>query len=79
MPKPEFEVKPGDVFQSVESREGWRGAFVMVSEVKTWGIVGYVHVIKTHDESAKAYIRYKWDDIEYVGKAVLVPQDEAEG
>lgn len=75
MEKPET-VNRGDVFQitsATEGREGWLGALVMTTEVKPWGIQGFVHVIETHDTSACAYIRLKWEDIEYVGPAPLVP------
>ena len=67
----------GDVVQIVEThgRAGWVGAFVLVTELKGWGIMGYVHVVETHDKCGFAYIRLKWDDIEYVGKATLTPGD----
>jgi hypothetical protein len=60
---------PGD-----GSRMGWVGAFVLVTELKGWGVMGFVHHVDTHDKSANAYIRLKWEHIEFVGQATLVPQ-----
>lgn len=69
----------GDVFQINEThgRQGWIGAFVMATEIKTWGIQGFVSHVATHDEQTRAYIRLKWSEIDYVGHAPLVPGDEA--
>lgn len=49
----------GDVFQINEAhgRNGWIGAFVMATEIKTWGIQGFVSHVKTHDEQSQAFIR----------------------
>lgn len=68
----------GDVFQITEmyGHSGWIGAFVLATEIKTWGIQGFVSHIVTHDQQTRAYIRLKWDEIELVGHAVLVPEDE---
>ncbi len=69
---------PGDVFQITEAhgRQGWIGSFVMATEIKPWGIQGFVPIIKTHDEQNRAYIRLKWSEIEFVGHAPLMPADE---
>lgn len=66
----------GDVFQITEAhgRQGWIGAFVLATEIKTWGIQGFVVHVQTHDEQSKAYIRLKWEEIEYIGHAVLIPE-----
>jgi len=71
----------GDVFQINErhGRKGWMGAFVLCTEIKTWGIQGFVHMIKTSEEPPGfAYIRLKWEEIDYIGHAGLVPQEVAE-
>jgi hypothetical protein len=69
--------KSGDVFQIIEEhgRNGWIGAFVLATEIKNWGIQGFVHHVKTHEEMASAYIRLPWKDIEFVGHAILIPQE----
>ena len=71
------EYQRGDVFQITEKhgRKGWIGAFVLATEIKSWGIQGFVAHLKTHDEQTSAYIRLKWEEIEYIGRAPLVPQD----
>lgn len=69
--------QPGDVFQINEKhgRNGWVGAFVMATEIRPWGIQGFVSHIETHDEQRRAYIRLKWEEIEHIGRATLVPED----
>jgi hypothetical protein len=75
-----IEVEVGDVVQVVEAhgRMGWVGALVIVTEVKSFGVQGFVHSIKSHDEAARIYIRLAWKDIERVGSAALIPADEVE-
>ena len=80
MIEPEYQkvIKPGAVVQIApeHGRNGWIGAFVLVEEVKTWGIQGFVHVIETHDVNKSAYIRLKWDEIDLVCmRAPIVPMD----
>lgn len=67
----------GDVFQINEAhgREGWIGAFVLATEIKPWGIVGFVSHIQTHVEQTRAYIRLNWNEIDYIGHAMLIPKD----
>lgn len=67
----------GDVFQINEKhkREGWLGAFVLATEIKSWGIQGFVAHVVAHDKQERAYIRLKWEEIDYIGKARLVPAD----
>ncbi len=64
----------GDVYQITdesEGREGWLGAFVLVTEPKTWGIMGFVHSIDTHESSSQVFIRLGWSKVEFVGSAPL--------
>ena len=66
----------GDVFQIVnmpEGRRGWIGAFVLVTEPKSFGFQGFVHCLREHDSYSAAYIRLRWDQVERVGRAVLIP------
>lgn len=66
----------GDVFQITErhGRKGWIGAFVLATEIKSWGIQGFVAHIETHDKQTQAYIRLKWEEIHFIGHAELIPQ-----
>ncbi len=70
-------IAVGDVVQINEQHEhkGWVGAFVLVEEVKSWGIQGFVHHITTHEEMAHVYIRLKWSEIDRIGRALLLPRD----
>lgn len=74
----------GDIFQITEnfggdaiSRRGWIGSLVVATDVRDWGIMGYISYPETHEKNALIYIRLKWECIEYVGKAVLVTDDIA--
>lgn len=71
----------GDVFQITEAhgRQGWIGAFVLATEIKSWGIQGFVVSVKTHDEQQRAFIRLKWEEIQCIGHAWLVPADVLDG
>lgn len=51
--------------------DGWIGCLVQVSEIKTWGIQGWVKI----PQSGDAYIRLNWDKIEHIGEAVMIPQN----
>lgn len=63
------ELRVNDVVQITETGpEGWMGCFVQVSEVKTWGIQGWVQIPM---QEGQAYIRLKWDQFEFVGEAVM--------
>lgn len=73
--------EPGDVFQINEKhgRKGWIGAFVLATEIKPWGIQGFVHHIETHDQSGQAFIRVPFDQLDYIGKAPLMLVPEQDG
>lgn len=80
---PDDRIVPGSVVQIIENhgRVGWIGAFVLVEEVKTWGVIGFVNCLgETHESPPKcAYIRLKWLEIEFVGQAPLITPDIKEG
>ena len=66
-------TKVGSVVQVNESGpEGWQGCLVQVSEMKSWGIQGWVKIPLQGD----AYIRLKTVTFDYIGEAVMVPADE---
>jgi len=67
----------GDVFQITEThgRPGWIGAFVMATEIKPWGIQGFVSHIETDNVQRRAFIRLKWEELDYIGHANLIPKD----
>lgn len=70
-----YTVEPGDVVQITREDHGWYPALIVVSEVKQFGIQGYMTVVTSNDPNepnAPAYGRLNWGDFEYVGKAVIV-------
>lgn len=75
-------LKPGAIVQvnPDEHKDGFFATcFVMVTEVKTWGIQGFVPVPGERGElPGRAYCRLKWEEIELVGAAEWIPQDELE-
>ena len=68
----------GDVFQINEhhGRTGWIGSFVLATEIKSWGIQGFVSHVQTHTQQLRAYIRLKWEEIDYIGHTNLMPADD---
>lgn len=54
--------------------DGWIGCLVQVTEVKSWGIQGYVQIPK----GGQAFIRLNFSSICYIGEAVMVQSDPEE-
>lgn len=71
-----MQISNGDVVQINENfhQQGWIGAFVTVTDVKNFGVQGYVHHIVDKDNSGKAFIRIDNNCFDYIGKAVLVSE-----
>jgi hypothetical protein len=65
------ELKKHDIVQVNPGLEGWGGCFVIVTEVKTWGIVGFVKI----PYQGEAYIRVNNGDFEVVGEAAFAPAE----
>jgi len=62
-------IKENSVVQINESgQEGWIGCLVQVSEVKSWGIQGWVKI----PMQGEAYIRVKNGEFDYIGEAVMI-------
>lgn len=69
--------QPGDVFQigPEEGRKGWIGAFVYATEIRSWGILGFVAVPENHNDQGRAYIRLKWEEVDYIGRSRLTLEE----
>lgn len=68
-------VEVNDVVQLGPNCENpmFRYCFLTVTEVKTWGVQGYVQALGEDGEpSGQAYIRVKFSDFEPVGRAVWI-------
>ena len=70
----------GDVFQINEThgRRGWIGAFVYATEIKSWGILGFVPHLESHDHQTQAFIRLRWEEIDFIGHSLLSLQKDPE-
>ena len=67
-------MKAGDIVQVRPGFETFGGCMVVVTEVKSWGVQGYV---QSAGVPGQQYIRLKSQDIEATGgKAVLVVGSE---
>lgn len=63
-------VEISDIVQVNPDKEMFGGCMVVVTEVQSWGIQGYV---QSAGVPGQQYIRLKWEDIEQTGgKAVWI-------
>ncbi len=75
-------LEKGDIVQiNPERKEHFGGKFLIVTDPKSWGCQGYIigdMTGKAVTYKGKAYLRIKYEDIEYVGKLVWeeVEKDE---
>lgn len=69
------ELAPGDIVQITDERPGLVGALLMVEEVKTWGVQGFIHHVASFQESSRIYLRLEHNRFERIGRAVMVPAD----
>jgi len=58
------DVKVGDIVQVNPDKEMWGACLVVVTELKSWGIQGYV---QSAGVPGQQYIRLKADEYEYTG------------
>ena len=71
------QIKEGSVVQITDESHAWFLAFVLVTEVKSWGIQGCClipHSNTDHDVQ-EAYNRLTFDQIELVGQSLIIPQN----
>ncbi len=69
-------VNKGDVVQIVNPEHHWYPCLIIVSEVKSWGIQGYLSIPKDNKGQegsiGQAYIRLSTGNFEVIGKASVV-------
>lgn len=71
----------GSVVQLNEhaSDDCYVGCLLIVTELKEWGVQGFIPTPKQLDApAAQIYLRPKWDAIEWIGTAVMQPMKEIE-
>ena len=65
-------IKKGSVVQANENSGEWCGCLLIVDEVKDWGVQAGMKV----PFKGVAYIRLTFDQIEYIGEAILVSGED---
>jgi (2Fe-2S) ferredoxin len=66
-------LEPGDVVQITKPERHWYPALLIVEEVKPWGVQAYCLIPEKNTGPASvAYTRLKWEEIERVGRAILI-------
>ena len=58
-----------------EHSEMFGACFLQVTEVKPWGVQGFVRV----PGGGNAFVRVKWEHLEVIGMAVWVDETTAQG
>ena len=64
-------TKKGTVLQVNVASERFPGCFVVVEEVRSWGVRGYIPAFA----GEIAPVRVSWDDVAYIGEAVWIWED----
>ena len=63
------QIDKGAVIQVTGENVGdWEGCLLVVEEVKPWGVQAGMHI----PEKGDAFIRLKWEDIEYIGMSYFM-------
>lgn len=76
MNKEDMELKFGDIVQIDPEIDVFGGCFVLVTEVKSWGIQGFVQIPGDETKRGQAYVRKKWEEIEWCGHSVWAPPED---
>ena len=69
-------LKRGSIIQANENAVAWCGTILVVDEVKSWGVMAFVHIPMKGD----AYIRLTPKQFEILsnGQTALMPQEAEE-
>ena len=68
-------MQKGTIVQITEKEHHWYPCLVIVSEVKSWGVQGYISIPSDNRGNVgNAYIRLSTGTFEEVGEAVLVAE-----
>lgn len=67
------EIRVGDVVQIDPAHDDvFGGCFMVVTEIKAWGVQGYVAIPGKGDKGGDAYYRVKFQDVELIGQSEWV-------
>lgn len=67
----DVKLEVGDVVQITAEDNRWQGCFIVVTEVKAWGIQGYIPSPQVEDVGL-VFVRCETKDIEKVGVAACI-------
>lgn len=69
-----MDIKTNDIVQITDEKHHWFPALIIVSEPKSWGVQGYLHVVNNDpaEPNGQAYIRLDAAQYEKVGHAIVV-------
>lgn len=74
--KPDINMIPGSLVQIHPISAGntaFAGCFMVVEEIKQWGVKGYIQGVGTRDNRGEIFpYREEWENIQYIGKAYWV-------
>jgi len=74
----DHEVQRGDIYQIDPSFEVFGGCLLIVDEIKSYGVMGYVTI--PGDEGGNAFVIVEWEKIVWCGDAEwvigIVPEGE---
>ena len=70
-----------DIVQIVDEKHPWYPSLLIVSEVKSWGVMAYCLMPQSNavNQTVQAFIRVKNNEVQKVGEAVVVKAAESEG
>lgn len=75
-------MQVNEIVQITDEEHAWYPALLIVSEVKSWGVLAYMHVVhsnlKYEGNVGRAYIRIKNEQVEHCGYAVIVAHESEE-
>lgn len=70
----DYPLEVNDVVQIVGWTESaFAGCFMLITEPKPWGAQGFIAIPEGREEMpSRAYYRAKWEEMEFIGKAIWV-------
>lgn len=71
-------IQPGDIVQITNERPGLVGAFLLVEDVRPWGVLGFVHHPGDFTKAQQIPLRLTNGNFELVGRAAVLPDDFGE-
>lgn len=63
------EIERGDVVQIAPRVDMWGSCFMVVTDLRPWGFVGYVPIPRQGSAAGTAYVRMKRNQVHWIGAA----------